>query len=56
MRKLPLYCPAKPMSGLRAMVQPYEDCPNPDVCKKRGCLLAAAEPKPSKTRQRETRP
>lgn len=38
----PFSCPMRPVSGLRRLKQPYEDCSSPDVCFKRGCLLARA--------------
>lgn len=37
-----MLCPSRPMQGMRKMVQPFEACPTPDVCKKRGCLLVAS--------------
>ena len=37
----PFPCPARPVSGLRRIHQKFEDCSSPDVCFKRGCLLAS---------------
>lgn len=36
---VPMLCPKMPTKGLQRMKSKFEACPNPDVCKQRGCLL-----------------